>query len=165
MLPWFTGYAEAINAGKSLRNEDQASFHRGVLRTSDSEFDDSADDFELPYVYFATFDGHAGSGCAVTAANELHQAVHKRLMAVLKHLVPDEYSGSTSGNGIDQAMWFPSRDISSDSLIIGALEAAFTDMDRQIGEDKRRYKMLGGCTVLVALFILGKEKNCCCNAG
>ena len=23
ILPWFAGYAEAINAGKSLRNEDQ----------------------------------------------------------------------------------------------------------------------------------------------
>ncbi len=35
-------------------------------------------------------------------------------------------------------MWFPSRDVSTDSLIIGALEAAFWDMDGQIGEDKRR---------------------------
>ena len=35
VLPWFAGYAEAINAGKSLRNEDQAAFHRGVLRTRD----------------------------------------------------------------------------------------------------------------------------------
>ena len=35
ILPWFAGYAEAINAGKSLRNEDQAAFHRGVLRTQD----------------------------------------------------------------------------------------------------------------------------------
>ena len=26
----------------------------------------------------------------------------------------------------------------------------------QIGEDKRRYKMLGGCTVIISLFILGK---------
>jgi hypothetical protein len=35
VLPWYTGYAEAINAGKSLRNEDQAAFHRGVLRMHD----------------------------------------------------------------------------------------------------------------------------------
>ena len=35
ILPWYAGYAEAINAGKSLRNEDQAAFHRGVLRTRD----------------------------------------------------------------------------------------------------------------------------------
>ena len=31
ILPWFTGYAEAINAGKSVRNEDQAAFHRGIF--------------------------------------------------------------------------------------------------------------------------------------
>ena len=37
ILPWFTGYAEAINAGKSVRNEDQAAFHRGVLRTMDAD--------------------------------------------------------------------------------------------------------------------------------
>ena len=43
-----------------------------MLRTSDAEVDISPD-CELPYVYFGTFDGHAGSGCAVAAANELHQ--------------------------------------------------------------------------------------------
>ena len=40
ILPWFAGYAEAINAGKSLRNEDQAAFHRGVLRTRDLPSDE-----------------------------------------------------------------------------------------------------------------------------
>lgn len=74
ILPWFTGYAEAINAGKSVRNEDQAAFHRGVLRTKDADPRiQFTGDWEIPYVYFGTFDGHAGSGCAVTAANELHQ--------------------------------------------------------------------------------------------
>ncbi len=74
VLPWCAGYAEAINAGKSLRNEDQASFHRGVLRTCDADLDVGAgDEVEIPYVYFGVFDGHAGSGCAVAAANELHQ--------------------------------------------------------------------------------------------
>ena len=74
ILPWFTGYAEAINAGKSVRNEDQAAFHRGVLRTKDADSRVKFNgDWEIPYVYFGTFDGHAGSGCAVTAANELHQ--------------------------------------------------------------------------------------------
>ncbi|XP_059085259.1 protein phosphatase 1H-like [Tigriopus californicus] len=155
ILPWFAGYAEAINAGKSLRNEDQASFHRGVLRTQDAPEDDLECDreWEIPYVYFGIFDGHAGSGCAVTAANELHQMVHKKLMGILHHLVPDATCPSSCGQGV---MWFPSRDISVESLVIGALESAFWEMDHQIGDDKRRYKMLGGCTVLVSLFILGK---------
>jgi len=111
------------------------------------------EDWEVPYVFFGTFDGHAGSGCAVAAANELHQVVHKRLMASLHHLVPD---ATARGAGTMQAMWFASRDISADSLIIGALEAAFWEMDQQIGEDKKRYKMLGGCTAIISLFILGK---------
>ena len=64
----------------------QAAFHRGVLRTRDldeselsfgsgsqSEQVEQAAHFEIPYVYFGIFDGHAGSATAVTAANELHQ--------------------------------------------------------------------------------------------
>lgn len=30
----------------------------------------------LPYVYFALFDGHAGVGAAVAAANQLHHILH-----------------------------------------------------------------------------------------
>ena len=45
---------------------------RGVLRTSDADIDCDID-WEIPYIFFGTFDGHAGSACAVTAANELHQ--------------------------------------------------------------------------------------------
>ena len=52
----------------------------------------------------------------------------------------------------------PSRKklITVDSLIIGALESAFFEMDQIIANDKKNYKMFGGCTVLVSLFILGK---------
>lgn len=46
--------------------------------------------------------------------------------------------------------------VTVDSLIIGALESAFWEMDTQIGIDKKLYRMAGGCTVLVSLFILGK---------
>ena len=41
-------------------------------------------------------------------------------------------------------------------LFSGALEAAFWETDHLIGDDKKRYKMQGGCTVLVSVFILGK---------
>jgi hypothetical protein len=30
----------------------------------------------LPYIYFALFDGHAGIGAAVAAANQLHHILH-----------------------------------------------------------------------------------------
>ena len=159
ILPWYAGYAEAINAGKSVRNEDQAAYHRGVLRTQDADSRlQFTGDWEIPYVYFGIFDGHAGSGCAVTAANELHQVVHKKLMACLNHLVPKsaeatEINGSSS-NG--SSLWYSTKEISTESLVIGALESAFWEMDQSIGEDKKRYKMLGGCTVIISLFILGK---------
>ena len=165
ILPWYAGYAEAINAGKSVRNEDQAAFHRGVLRTKDADSRlQFTGDWEIPYVYFGIFDGHAGSGCAVTAANELHQVVHKKLMACLNHLVPKaaeavEVNGSSNGSGPAQAaasLWYSAKEISVESLVIGALESAFWEMDQSIGEDKKRYKMLGGCTVIISLFILGK---------
>lgn len=50
----------------------QAVFHRGVLRTVDIDAEVERH-YEIPYVYFGTFDGHAGAGCAIAAANELHQ--------------------------------------------------------------------------------------------
>ena len=51
---------------------------------------------------------------------------------------------------------FKSKNISLESLVTGAIESAFWEMDQRIGEDKLRYKISGGCTALVALFILGK---------
>lgn len=182
VLPWFAGYAEAINAGKSVRNEDQAAFHRGVLRTSDLDLDPpdldpdgDLDRLEIPYVYFGMFDGHAGSGCAVAAANDLHQVLHFRLMEVLRHLVlvrnpvklvvaADRQSSSKqaalrrAAPGY-YAAWHSHKEVTVESLVTGALEAAFWDLDQQIGEDKRRFKMLGGCTALVALFIMGNAPN------
>lgn len=88
ILPWLSGYAEAINAGKSVRNEDQASLHRGVLRTKDADSRvEFAVDWDIPYVFFGIFDGHAGSGCAVTAANELHQVnLGMSTRVVIQHL-------------------------------------------------------------------------------
>ena len=57
ILPWYAGYAEAINAGKSVRNEDQAAYHRGVLRTQDADSRlQFTGDWEIPYVYFGIWD-------------------------------------------------------------------------------------------------------------
>jgi len=49
-------------------------------------------------------------------------------MLVLKHLIPGN-RGYSGGGG---AIWYPARDISSESLIIGALEAAFWEMVRAL---------------------------------
>jgi len=139
-LPWAAGYAETINAGKSRHNEDQAMARQGSLGVVAG-----GRLRQLPYTVFAVFDGHAGAATAVTASNDLWAAVEARLESVAGQLVSQEPA----------ARWF-SRPISSESLIIGALESAFWDADQAIGEEKRVYSMPGGCTVVLALFILGK---------
>ena len=85
----------AVNAGKSIWNEDQACLRRATLErpeSRDRRVRDVRQDFGkplsspehinpvtcLPYVYFALFDGHAGKGAAVAAVNQLHHILHVR---------------------------------------------------------------------------------------
>ena len=77
------------------------------------------------------------------------QVIHAKLENVGAQLVVE-------GKDSYDTIWPTSRPISTESLIIGALEAAFWEADHIIGEEKKVYSMPGGCTVLVALFILGK---------
>jgi len=158
-LPWNAGYAETINAGKSRHNEDQA-----MCRQDSIAVVQGAGVVQLHYTMFSLFDGHAGAATAVTASNDLVHAVHARLESVGPQLLAAHSaaakaaascSGESSG-GISEPSWFPARSISEESLVIGALEAAFWETDSQIGEEKKVFAMPGGCTVLVALFILGK---------
>ena len=139
-LPWNAGYAETINGGKSRHNEDQATARQGSIGVLVG-----GRLHQIHYTVFAVFDGHAGAGCAVTASNDLWAAVQARLESVATQLVGEE--GGTK--------WF-TRTISKESLVIGALESAFWDTDQQIGEEKKIYHMAGGCTVTMAVFILGK---------
>lgn len=278
-LPWKSGYAECINAGKSIRNEDQAVFYQDIAikRVStieeveeSSTLDSIPMQSQLPWVYFGIFDGHAGTAVAVAAAAQLHTIIGDKLRQVADLLIAlefdlanaddddlEEYSdcvmamsdacsidsqkeepsqvdqsegtcvhvndeadnnnstGKTNSevnaisdlekskrqqngsidmiakeNKISPASQSQSKEhdshpptnsrvliekglprmidlcknnITVDSLIIGALESAFWDMDALIAEDKRDYKMAGGCTAIVSLFILGKLYTC--NAG
>lgn len=66
-----------VNAGKSEWNEDQACVQQRILvRDSERNIDGAG----MPYTYFALFDGHAGHGAAVAAANQLHNIVHVGLI-------------------------------------------------------------------------------------
>jgi len=149
-LPWAAGYAETINAGKSKSNEDQAMARQGTVGVVQG-----ATLVQIPYTMFAIFDGHAGAGCAVTASNDLWQAVVARLESVGPQLLTARQAGQPDTDP-DLSMWPQAKTISEESLVIGALEAAFWETDQQIGEEKKVFHMPGGCTVLVALFILGK---------
>ncbi|KAG1686078.1 Protein phosphatase 1H [Nymphon striatum] len=115
----------------------------------------------LPYFYFGVFDGHAGSGAAVVASNELHRIIQEKLVSVIEFLIPsdDENDLGPSAETASKSMsvsWSLEKEVSTESLVIGALEAAFVEMDDIIAADRFKYKITGGCTSLVALFIFGK---------
>ncbi|KAM7170603.1 protein phosphatase 1J isoform 3-T3 [Macrochelys suwanniensis] len=81
-LPWSTGYAEVINAGKSQHNEDQACCEVVVVdrrcsprcNPAPKECTGEAEGGrkDLCFHYWGLFDGHAGSGAAVMASKLLH---------------------------------------------------------------------------------------------
>ncbi|XP_055713118.1 protein phosphatase 1H isoform X1 [Phlebotomus papatasi] len=146
-LPWTTGYAECVNSGKSEWNEDQAAFQRQILSHPSKQFPD------LPYTYFGIFDGHAGYGAALAAANQFHHILHEKLVDVLDLLMPR--LPATSETVLPHSLLFH-RSVSKDELIIGALESAFAEMDAVLAEDRNKYRNAGGCTALAALFIFGK---------
>ena len=149
LLPWFTGYAECVNSGKSEWNEDQASFQRQVITHPSKQCHD------LPYTYFGIFDGHAGYGAALAASNQFHHILHEKLVDIIDLLMPKVETKEETAPVIPHPFIFH-KHISKDELIIGVLESAFTDMDAMLAEDRDKYRNAGGCTALVALFILGK---------
>ncbi|XP_049298868.1 protein phosphatase 1H [Anopheles funestus] len=153
LLPWNTGYAECVNSGKSKWNEDQAAFHRQVLSHPSKQYHD------LPYTYFGIYDGHAGYGAALAAANQFHYILHEKLVDIIDLLMPRVESENGFAMPLHATLPHPSlfhKQVSKDELIVGALEAAFADMDAVLAEDRDKYRNAGGCTALVALFILGK---------
>ncbi|KAG7230913.1 hypothetical protein INR49_024941 [Caranx melampygus] len=109
-LPWSTGYAEVINAGKSTLNEDQACCEVLVVkrrpagsctpnRTELTRRRSSLPNGEglglrenlegsedLTFHYWALFDGHAGSGAAVMASRLLHHHIALHLQEVMEIL-------------------------------------------------------------------------------
>ncbi|GJQ66985.1 hypothetical protein Trydic_g21918 [Trypoxylus dichotomus] len=127
-----SGYAECINGGKSRYNEDQAVCHQGVLQSGS---------IKIPYLYFALFDGHAGVGAAICAANQLHHVIHQRLVDAQDDIW-SEFAKDTKSE-------------TRHNLIVGALEISFNVMDDIIKEELVRKQSNGGCTALVAISLLG----------
>ncbi|MGH0152629.1 UNVERIFIED_CONTAM: hypothetical protein FKN15_041158 [Acipenser sinensis] len=105
-LPWATGYAEVINAGKSSLNEDQACCEVVVVKKTSGvpstpnknstakrrsslpngeglQLKEDADLEGLTLHYWALFDGHAGSGAAVVASKVLLQKITEQLQDVV----------------------------------------------------------------------------------
>ncbi|XP_034146058.1 protein phosphatase 1H isoform X5 [Esox lucius] len=212
-LPWATGYAEVINAGKSALNEDQACCEVLVVRkrpggsSTPSKTpttkrrsslpngeglglrDVKVDSEGLVFHYWALFDGHAGSGAAVMASKLLHHHIVEQLQSVFEVLrnhdvlpptVFGEESDVTMTPGTHRVAlaraaslhgaagapgspctpppqrFFIEKKIQHESLVIGAIENAFKEMDAQIEREKQVYDITGGCTALCVVYLLGK---------
>ncbi|XP_068595410.1 protein phosphatase 1H [Brachionichthys hirsutus] len=210
-LPWSSGYAEVINAGKSTLNEDQACCEVLVVkrrpaggatpsRTSEARrrsslpngeglglMDSSEGSEDLTLHYWALFDGHAGSGAAVMASRLLHHRIALHLQEVMEilctpnlppptclgeeplnhHLTPTSQralsraislrgaAGAPGSPGSPPTRFIMEKKVSHESLVTGAIENAFKDMDVQIEKEKAVYNISGGCTALVVVYLLG----------
>ncbi|XP_043093741.1 protein phosphatase 1H-like [Puntigrus tetrazona] len=111
-LPWATGYAEVINAGKSALNEDQAccevvlvkkkpigsltprklaaSRRRSSILNSDGVgMLENNNTTGIPMHFWGVFDGHAGSGAALMASKLLQRMILERLCDVC-HLLENQ---------------------------------------------------------------------------
>uniref|UniRef100_A0A8C5MBY1 Protein phosphatase, Mg2+/Mn2+ dependent 1J n=1 Tax=Leptobrachium leishanense TaxID=445787 RepID=A0A8C5MBY1_9ANUR len=164
-LPWITGYAEVINGGKSLNNEDQACCDYVTVDT------------EISFYYWGLFDGHAGCGCAMYASRLLHLHICDQLRDLVSILQQPESTPApiylANNNTIEQAAGTPTEEkkqpfletslrfhlekqVLSESLVIGAIENAFREMDKQIERERATSKIDGGCCALVAVYLMGK---------
>uniref|UniRef100_A0A672QXW5 Protein phosphatase 1H-like n=1 Tax=Sinocyclocheilus grahami TaxID=75366 RepID=A0A672QXW5_SINGR len=185
-LPWRTGYAEVINAGKSMLNEDQASCELLYIRKMSSKQqrcsmlqEDSGDTTGIPMHFWGVFDGHAGSGAALMASKLLQLIIRDRLCDVA-HLLENQNNpppicltkngspfqaeakkgacldGEEQDGLLDEPRFHMEKDISVESLVMGIIETAFRQMDDLIEKEKESYSISGGCCALIVIHLLGK---------
>ncbi|KAM4048396.1 protein phosphatase 1J isoform 1-T1 [Anomaloglossus baeobatrachus] len=188
-LPWDTGYAEVINAGKSHHNEDQACCTFVVAEDRDEKYNSLLSDQNLntdlqpvckdcdgvSFYYWGLFDGHAGYGCALTASRLLHLHICDQLRDLIHILQqttaaplcldPDSRTQTVSGTSTHEITNPPmetsvrfhlEKQVFPESLVVGALENAFKQMDEQIERERTSHSIDGGCCALVTVFLMGK---------
>ncbi|XP_051890807.1 protein phosphatase 1H-like [Pristis pectinata] len=129
--------------------------------------------------YWALFDGHAGTGAAVMASRLLHLHICEQLRDIVNILQdsdvpppiclssdPEAVTADGAKSHEHQGDWEPPTDsesrfllekeISHEYLVIGAIENAFKQMDKQIERERSSYCILGGCCALAVIYLLGK---------
>ncbi|ESO10992.1 hypothetical protein HELRODRAFT_190263 [Helobdella robusta] len=89
-MPMCAGYAECMNAHKTIYNEDQATALIMDLNTGNKIIDPtdkqkSQTDLEM-FTYFAIFDGHDGAAAAILASKYLHFIIRDNLACILPDL-------------------------------------------------------------------------------
>ncbi|XP_033614196.1 protein phosphatase 1J [Fukomys damarensis] len=175
-LFWRHGLARetvgVINAGKSRHNEDQACcevvYVEGRRSVSGAPREPSRGQ-GLCFYYWGLFDGHAGGGAAEMASRLLHRHIReqlKDLVEILQDPSPPPLClpsipgapGSLDGPHLvgPQPSWSSQKEVTHDSLVIGAIENAFQLMDEQMAWERHGHQVEGGCCALVVVYLLGK---------
>ncbi|XP_011856131.1 PREDICTED: rho-related GTP-binding protein RhoC isoform X1 [Mandrillus leucophaeus] len=55
-----------------------------------------------------------------------------------------------------QSCWSSQKEVTHESLVVGAIENAFQLMDEQMARERRGHQVEGGCCALVVVYLLGK---------
>ncbi|XP_033291321.2 protein phosphatase 1J isoform X2 [Orcinus orca] len=171
-LPWSTGYAEVINSGKSRHNEDQACcevvYVEGQRSVSGAPREPSRGQ-GLCFYYWGLFDGHAGGRAAEMASRLLHRHIREQLKDLVEILqdpsppplclpsTPGAPGSSDSSHLVGpQSCWSSQKEVTHESLVVGAIENAFQFMDEQMARERHGHQVEGGCCALVVVYLLGK---------
>ncbi|XP_067854569.1 protein phosphatase 1M-like [Heptranchias perlo] len=168
-LPWSTGYAEVINAGKSISNEDQATCRSIILRkTVDIEEEwvllcpnEDTQNQGIMATYWGLFDGHGGTSAAIQASEHLHHCIREQLEEMLDVIrgpcnVPHPLHLEGHKGKQTEANYAMEKKICIEHLVKGAVEIAFKNCDELIGHYQASNNQAGGCTALVVLLLQGK---------
>ncbi|XP_068029734.1 protein phosphatase 1J isoform X2 [Anomalospiza imberbis] len=170
-LPWSTGYAEVINAGKSQHNEDQACCEvvfveqrpspRGWLSSREGSEDLDGGRKGFYFHYWALFDGHAGSGAAVMASERLHLHICEQLRDLVEILQDPSpppiclpHEAQTSSADPNQMSYTEDRgEVLNDAVPRFHLEKAVSHESLVIGAIENAFKHMA----LLRPELLGKE--------
>ncbi|KAK3797976.1 hypothetical protein RRG08_008448 [Elysia crispata] len=155
LIPLGAGYAECINGGKSEMNEDEAAVGAFHLPTHPNGLVDAVRNIDMIDVqYFGIFDGHAGAGAALMAADQLINHLQEKLVAIQDDLflrLPRESTASCFDDSKSKYI-----NINIDILVTGALESAFCDFDEHIAREKNMFNITGGCAAIVVLVMMDR---------
>ncbi|XP_069500092.1 protein phosphatase 1M isoform X2 [Ambystoma mexicanum] len=162
-LLWDTGYAEVINAQKSISNEDQAMCcHINIMKAESCARAEGASGIKpekcVTSCYWALFDGHGGPVAATLASQYLHFCIKEKLEEIQEGISgpypPMHLTGLCIYNTDPQ--FVKEKGICQEHVVIGALEAAFQECDEMIGQELATTNQSDGCTALVAFYLQGK---------
>ncbi|XP_078399310.1 protein phosphatase 1M-like [Cetorhinus maximus] len=168
-LPWHTGYAEVINAGKSVFNEDQATCRPIFLREAidiEEEWvllcpNEDTQEQGIFATYWGLFDGHNGTIAAILASEQLHHCIREQLEEILDVIggpcnVPPPLNLKGHKSTQTEISYGIEKNICIENLVKGALETAFKNCDELIGHYQVSHNQAGGCTALAVLCLQGK---------